>query len=122
MTGSMVGYAAATAVYKELSTSLKEYELAVEERKRIEAECQESIKLICQYREEMNLAVNTYMKEHLDIISSGFDAMDKAIMENDVDGFISGNAIIQDKLGHCVQFSNQDEFDVLMLSDEDFKL
>lgn len=121
MTGSMVGYAAATAVYKELSTALKEYELAVEERKQIEAECQESIKLICQYREEMNVAVNTFMKEHLDTISFGFNAMDKSIMENDVDGFIAGNAVIQKKLGHCVRFSNQDEFDALMMSDEDFK-
>lgn len=117
-TGSVFGYAAATVVYKELSTVLKEYQLAVEERKRIEAEVKESIDLICQYRDEMNSAVELYMKEHYEIISYGFCEMDRSILENDADGFISGNVIIQKKLGHIIQFNNQKEFDEIMLSDE----
>ena len=48
MVGATIGYIAAIAVYKELSNSLKEYEIAKEERKRIEAECEEALKLILQ--------------------------------------------------------------------------
>lgn len=120
--GSTLGYAAAVAVYQELSTSLKEYELAKEERIRIEAECQESILLIRQYRIEMNMAVEKYLSEHMETFESGFLAMDNAIMQNDINGFLSGNAEIQKLLGHEVQFRSHKEFEDLMLSDNDFKL
>jgi hypothetical protein len=122
LVGSTVGYAAAVAVYQELATSLKEYELAVENRKRIEAECEEAVKMICEYRLEMERMAETYLSEHLQTFSEGFDAIDKAIMENDIHGFLKGNAMIQAKLGHVIQFTNQKEFDELMLSDEDFIL
>ena len=121
MAGSTLGYAAAVAVYQELATSLKEYELAVEERIRIEAECEEAVRLICQYRAEMNAAVEQYMTENLEAFDEGFKAMDFAIMQNDVNGFITGNTIIQEKLGYEVQFRTQEEFDELMTSDDALK-
>jgi len=117
ITGSTLGYAAATAVYNELSTSLKEHELAIEERIRIEAECEEAVRLLCQYRAEMNEAVETYLSEHYETIDGGFKAMDEAILLNDINGFIAGNVMIQEQLGYVVQFSSQEEFDDLMLSD-----
>ena len=120
--GSTVGYAAAVAVYQELATALKEYELAQEERIRIEAECAEATELLCQYRADMKNQVETYMVDHLDTFSHGFDAMDKAILDQDVNGFLQGNVFIQEKLGHIVQFRTQNEFDALMASDESFQL
>ena len=117
MAGSTLGYTAAVAVYQELATSLKEYKFAVEERKRIEAECEEAVKLICQYRAEMAAAIKQYMTEHLETFDEGFKAMDNAILQNDVNSFISGNAIIQEKLGHEIQFRTQEEFDDFMSSD-----
>lgn len=43
MAGSTLGYAAAVAVYEELSTALHDYELAKEERIRVERECAEAV-------------------------------------------------------------------------------
>jgi len=122
MAGSTLGYAAAVAVYQELATSLKDYELAVKERIRIEAECEEAVGLICQYRAEMNAAVEQYLTEHLETFNEGFTAMDDAIAENDVNGFITGNVMIQEKLGHEIQFRSQEEFENLMSSDVALKL
>lgn len=120
--GSTFGYSAAVAVYDELATSLKEYNLSVENRKVIEAECEEAIALILQYRAEMSRAVEQYMTEYLDMFSNAFTEMDNAILNNDSNGFIKGNAQIQRLLGHEVQFNSQDEFDSLMMSDDSFKL
>lgn len=120
--GASVGYMAAVAVYQELATSLKEYELAKEERKRIEAECAEAVILIREYREDMIASYEQYFTEHLTDFKNGMDAMDQAITEGDVDGFLASNAQIQSALGHTIQFTSQQEFDDLMLSDEDFKL
>lgn len=120
--GSTFGYSAAVAVYDELATSLKEYNLSVENRKAIEAECEEAIALILQYRAEMSRAVEQYMTEYLDTFSNAFTEMDNAILNNDSNGFIKGNAQIQRLLGHEVQFNSQDEFDTLMMSDDSFKL
>ena len=120
--GASVGYMAAVAVYQELSASLKEYELAKEERIRIEAECAEAVICIRQYREEMIASYEKYFTDHLTDFKNGMDAMDKAIEEGDIDGFLASNAHIQSALGHKIQFRTQQEFDDLMTSDEAFKL
>lgn len=120
--GSTIGYMAAVAVYQELKTSLIEYQLAVEERKRIEAECAEAVVMIREYREQMIAAYEQYFTEHLEAFQNGVDAMDKAMIEGDVNGFLGANAQIQIALGRKPQFRTQEEFDNLMLSDESFKL
>lgn len=120
MTGATFGYAAATAVYQELATSLKEAQFAKEERIRIERECEEAIQLIIQYRNEMNEIVSKFLIDHYRTFEVGFIEMDKAIQENDINGFIRGNVTIQEILGKEIQFRTQQEFDSLMLSDEKF--
>lgn len=120
--GATIGYMAAVAVYQELKNALTEYQLAKEERIRVEKECNEAIEMILSYRKEMNENVEKYMTEHLETFNSGFAAMDEAIAENDVNGYLAGNAQIQELLGHEIQFRTQEEFDDLMTSDIDFKL
>lgn len=120
--GASIGYIAAVAVYKELSNSLKEYQLAVERRKQVESECAEAVILIRKYREEMIEAYEKYFTEHLTDFKNSMDAMDKAIEEGDVDGVLASNAQIQSILGHKIQFTSQQKFDELMLSDENFIL
>ena len=122
MAGSTLGYAAAVAVYQELAASLKEYELAKEQRIQAEQECAEAVLMIRQYRQEMDRAVEQYLTDHLEVISSGFQAMDESILAGDTAGVLSGNAAIQEVLGRKAQFQTQDEFDDLMLSDAAFKL
>ena len=54
------------------------------------------------------------------IFESCFMTLDDAILHDDVDGFIRGNAEFQGILGGKAQFSSFNEFDGLMRSDEDF--
>ncbi|WP_223852072.1 hypothetical protein [Bifidobacterium myosotis] len=122
MVGSTIGYTAAIAVYEELSTALNEYEMAKEERILVERECAEAVELIRRYRIEFNDAVDTYLADKAEAFNAGFEAMDKAIMENDVNGYLSGNALIQKALGYKPQFRTQQEFDDVMSSDENFVL
>lgn len=122
MAGATFGYAAAVAIYGELSKSLKDAKLAHEERLRIEQQCAEAIRMIKEYREEMNAMASRYLSEHIEAFDQGFDAMDKAILEKDVDGFISKNAELQSILGKSAQFKNFNEFDALMQSDSPLKL
>lgn len=120
--GATFGYAAAVAVYKELAVSLRDAKFAREERIRVEAECAEAVKMIQQYRSEMNAVVSRYLSENIQVFLDGFEKMDQAILENDSDGFIRGNVEIQNCLGKEAQFKNQAEFDCLMTSDISLKL
>lgn len=120
--GATLGYAAATACYNELHAALKEAETARVERIRIEKECEEAIALICQYRKEMEVLAEKYLARHILIFNKGFAAMDKAIIENDINGFIRANSDIQRLLGKEVQFHTQEEFDLLMSSNTAFRL
>ena len=58
----------------------------------------------------------------METFEKGFLAMDKAILQNDINGLLSGNADIQMLLGREVQFRSEKDFDELMLSNNDFKL
>ncbi len=120
--GATLGYTAAIACYQELATALKEAQLAREERIRVEKECAEAVALIRQYRQEMNGMVSEYLADHIQTFNQGFLEMDQAIAAQDINGFIRGNASIQELFGKEVQFRTQEEFDVLMASDTVLKL
>ena len=116
----IMAYQGLMGAYREYSKALDDLRLARESRMRVEAECQRSIEMIRAYRMEAEQRVSEYMNEHLDAFQSGFAAMDQAIIANDPDGYIAGNVQIQQMLGAEIQFTNQEEFDALMDSDEDF--
>ena len=116
----IMAYQGLLGAYREYSKALDDLRLARESRMRVEAECQRSIEMIRAYRMEAEQRVSEYMNEHLDAFQSGFAAMDRAIIANDPDGYIAGNVQIQQMLGAEIQFTNQEEFDALMDSDEDF--
>ena len=117
-----MGYSAAVAVYEELSTALHDYELAKEERIRVERECAEAVELIRQYRRDMSRDVENYLATHDELFNRAFDAMDQALISNDIDGYLTGNAEIQESLGYLPRFRTQQEFDDLMASDDNFVL
>ncbi|PJM77303.1 hypothetical protein [Bifidobacterium felsineum] len=122
MLGSTLGYAAAIAVYEELATALHEYEMAKEERIRVEQECAEAVELIRQYRDDFNKAVDRYLADKTETFNASFDAMDEAILAHDINGYLAGNATVQEALGYQLRFRTQQEFDDMMNSDEDFVL
>ena len=117
-----VSYAAATEAYNILMQVMADATAQHIETFRIQAECQRSVEQIRQYRTEMEELISKYMQEHLETFESGFSAMDQAILANDTNGYLKGNAEIQKILGHEVQFETKEEFDDLMNSDASFKL
>ncbi len=122
MSVDVVAYRALTEVYKELRKALVDERLAYERRIAIEAECAEAVSSITRYRVEMERVISEYLRNHYDTFEKGFAAMDQAIIEEDIDGYIIGNSAIQEVLGYHAQFTNMKEFDDLMLSDETFIL
>lgn len=122
MIGSMLGYAVASASYGVLTSSLKEAKLAKEERERIEKECEDQIKLIREYRLEMEQAISQYMTEKISVFQSAFDGIKSSLEIGDVDGFIAGANTITKSLGKEVQFENMEGFNEIMGSELSFKL
>lgn len=122
MIGSMVGYALSSACYKELLGALKEAKLAHEERLRIEKECEEAIKMIVQFREEMNEAIEQYLKDMRETFSSELEKGEKEIWKDDIDAFISAANNMSVKLGKKPQFSTFKEFDAFMGTETTLKL
>lgn len=121
--GTPIGFvSAAIGVYQQISVSVQELEVAREERLRIEAECAEHIVIIRENRAEMEQLVSTYIMENLQVFSEAFGEMDRAILNDDPDGFIGGNVKIQKQLGNKSGFENQHEFEDLMATDNSFKL
>lgn len=117
-----LAYIGFLSAYKELMKALEAEAVAEDQRINVERQCAEAVDNILKCRAEMEAVVSHYMYEHLDAINIGFAAMDQAIVDNDVDGYIYGNAKIQAILGYEIQFTNQEEFNVLMDSDTPFKL
>lgn len=122
MIGSMVGYALSSACYKELLGALKEAKLAHEERMRIEKECEEAIKMIVQFREEMNEAIEQYLKDMRETFSSELEKGEKEIWKDDIDAFISAANNMSVKLGKKPQFGTFKEFDAFMETETALKL
>lgn len=122
LVGSMVGYALTSAFYGNLTTAIKEAEIAHENRIRIEKECEEAITMIQQYRTEMNACVQRYLSHYNNIFNDAFMQMDNALLCNDIDKFIEGANKIIISFDGKVQFSNMSDFNSLMNSSESLKL
>ena len=117
-----VAYLCLSSAYNILMKALEDAHIAYERRLQIEKECKETEEMIRSYRLEMQEVVSKYLKDHLQTFGSGLDAMNKALLENDTDGYIRGNVEIQKMLNYDVQFTNQEEFDDLMDSDIPLKM
>ena len=121
--GTPVGFVfAAIGVYTDISTSIKELNIAKEERIRIEEECAERIAIIQENQELIDRTVSDYFVSNYEVFEEAFNKMDHAVATNNSDEFIEGNVMIQEKLDYDTQFRSQSEFDSLMDGDEDFKL
>lgn len=118
----IISYAAFSEAYKVLMSALNDATIQHEHRIKIEKECEKTISMIKEYRKKMQDSITRYFEKNLSTFEHGFAMMDKAIQDNDSDGYIKGNTEIQEALGYYSQFRNQKEFDDLMDSDEAFKL
>ena len=117
LAGSMLGYALSYASYDSLVKSLEDAKLSKERRAVIEADCTETIRMIESYRADFELAVHHYLESNKEIFLLALSDMDQALVDGDIDRFISGANSISRKLGHEIQFETQEEFNAFMSSD-----
>lgn len=120
--GGMIGYAFSSATYGIFTTSLKEAKLAHEERIAIEQACEEHIKMIREYRLQMNEIIETYLSDTMEIFNQSFTSIKAALEIGDVDLFIESTNSITDAFGGNKPFNTMDEFNEKMLSGIAFKL
>ena len=120
--GGMVGYALSSATYGILTQSLKEEKLAHEQRLQIEAVCEEHIKMIRQYRMEIESIVNEYLTESMDTFRESFTGIQNALAIGDVDWFIESTNTISENFGRKASFSSMQDFDSRMATGSTFKL
>ena len=120
---SPMGYVNAVVdVYELVSVSLEELKIARENRIVVEQQCKANIAILRENREQINMAVTEYMSSNLALYETAFNTIENAIESNDIEGYISGNKMIQKQLGRNDGFGSMAEFDELMASDDDFKL
>lgn len=120
--GSMAGYAMSSAYYNSLVSVLNEAKLAHEDRLRIEAECAASIAALKEYQLEIELVINNYLQESIEVFSNAFTEMEVAYNTGDVDSFIGGTNSIVRHLGGTPLFETQEEFSELMNSNIVFEI
>ncbi|MGO5019363.1 hypothetical protein ACTQ32_02330 [Roseburia faecis] len=122
MIGGMMGYALSSATYGILTQSLKDEKLAREERVQIEKACEEHIKMIREYRAEMEKIISKYLSESMDIFRESFTGIKNALAIGDVDWFIDSTNKITESFGGEASFSSMEEFSSKMLMGSTFKL
>ena len=120
--GSMIGYALSGALYGGFMETLNGAKLAHYERIRVERECQEAVRMLQEYRANIEGMISRYLKENISVFHEAFDMMKSAFDIGDADGFIFGANMITQNFGGNVAFKNMQEFDALMMSDEAFVL
>ena len=113
---------ATTKVVRTLKESITDYKEAREERIRVQERCDEQIRILNEYRDDIESEVAGYLVSNITVFDEAFSQMNQAVLNNDSDAYIEANSKIQDKLGKESQFNSQYEFDGLMDSDDDFKL
>ena len=111
-----------TQAYKIYQRAANDARIAKKKRVEIETRCNEAIGVLKESRTEMENSVNAYLLARLPQFNEGMNALDKAILNGDDDGYIAANKELWEIFGRKSQYSNTQEFDELMLSDEMFKL
>lgn len=111
---------AAIAVVREAADDAKELQLLHEKRLLTEAKIAFTIEQLEAYKAQLQDQLDAYLQEDLEAFLQGIAIMDQGLAQGDANMVIAGNVVIQRALGREAQFTNQDEFDSLMESDDDF--
>ena len=120
--GGMIGYALSSASYGLLLNALKEKEIAHKERMYIESVCAEHIKMIREYRLEIEKIINQYLSNKLEVFNKAFTGIKNALEIGDIDLFIENTNRISENFGGKPAFSTIDEFDEIMLTKTTIKI
>jgi hypothetical protein len=112
---------AAVSIVREVSNEARERELLHERRLLVEAKTEIILPQIETYMSGLEDRLNEYLVADLGAFFQGFSLIDQGLQQGDSNLVIAGNVVIQETLGEIPQFTNQDEFDAFMESDEDFE-
>lgn len=118
LAGSMLGYALSTMSYGILKDSLQQAKLARKRRLEIEVECEVAIRMINEYKAEMEACINARLSQQRDFFNQVFMEIGLAVDAGDVESYIAATNKITEGLGQKVLFRNRAEFDQLMSSDD----
>lgn len=114
--GSMIGYTLTASFYGQLVNALKEQKLSYQRRIEAERQCEEALKMISEYRREMNTMLSKYFGDMKAMMASSFSLMEKAFQMGDIDMYISGANVITHSLRSSPTYKSFDEFDNFMNS------
>ena len=111
----------AVAIVKEVSNEKKEAQLIHERMLLMDTKAQIMFEQLQIFKAELEEKLTTYLAEDIEAFMEGFEYINEGLASGDSDAVIRGNVIIQKVLGKEPQFTNQQEFDDLMESDEAFQ-
>lgn len=117
LAGSMIGYALSSASYKILFDSLNEAKMARENRIRVEKECAEAKAMLEEYRLQLEIQIDKYLKEKREFFYQTFVEIKNSLNIGDADGYIGGMNKITESFGKKPLFRNMAELDVLMAAE-----
>lgn len=120
--GSMVGYVANSMLYGAVLEQFEREEAAKKNAEAVHAFCEEAIRQMRIERVQFEQQIQELLQERADACMRGFRVMDEAILSSDFDKFSCGLNEIAQSFGRELQFTNFEEFDKFMESDEDFVL
>ncbi|MDO4650632.1 MAG: M48 family metallopeptidase, partial [Eubacteriales bacterium] len=110
------------AIVKEISSEKKEAELIHQKLILTEIQTRAMVERLEEYKAWLEERVTTFLAEDIAEFMNGFEDIQKGMETKDSNLIIHGNVTIQKVLGRKPQFTNQEEFDDLMESDEAFVL
>lgn len=107
----------AISIVKEVSNEKKEAQLIHEKMLLSETKASLFLKQLQEFKAKLEEKVSNYLAEDISAFMSGFDHIAEGLTSGNSDLVLKGNVIIQKVLGRKPQFTNQEEFEVLMESD-----
>ena len=120
--GSMVGYVASSLLYGSVLQAFEAEEAAREHAAQTHAFCEVAIRRMKAERAEFERQAEALFKKRDTAITVGFRQMETALLEDDFNRFCNGLNEIAASFGQNLQFTNFEEFDAFMQSDEAFDL
>ena len=100
---------------------MKEAKLAKAERIRIEKECAEAVKMLQEYRRELEKFIEDYLKEAEDTFNEVFAEIKEELTIGDADGYIRSINKITEFCGQNPIAGNRKDVDLLMQNDSPIK-
>ena len=108
---------AALSIVREVSNEKKEAQLIHEKMILSDAKAALFLEQLQEFKEQLDIKVSNYFAEDIEGFMTGFTDMQQGVSTGNSNLVIQGNVTIQKVLGRKPQFTNQKEFNALMVSD-----